>query len=354
MARILVTGANGFIGSHLIELLLHRGDEVIGLVRARSDVRWLSPLLEDHKNHLLLVEGDLRDRTTLDSALENVDFIYHLGAVLMATSENVFRETNVTGTRNLLEAVANRASPGFRRFLFASAQAAAGPSPNGQPIDESQPLRPVSVYGKSKADAEEVVRQFGDRLPTTTVRPVAVYGERERDISGGTFPAVKAGFAPKLGWLSKTASLVYVGDVIRGMVAAAESSESVGKVYFLADPEPYPMREIVRAMADVMGKRIRIPIVTPHTILWIVALFSEWGHYFTRRRPMLTRDKVRELKQRWWAASPAAAARDLGWRAEISLREGMARAVADWDRRRRKPDPGPVAAEVDEPPRSAG
>ena len=340
MARIFVTGANGFIGSHVIEYLLQRGNEVIGIIRTSSDVRSLSALLESYGDRLHLVVGDLRDRGTLESALDDVEFVYHLGAVLMATSEEEFRDTNVTGTRNLLEAVANRRSAGFQRFLFVSAQAAAGPSPDGRSIDESLPPRPVSSYGKSKTDAEAIVNQFSDRVPVTIVRPVAVYGEREQDISGGTFPMVKAGLAPKLGFVSKTASLVYVGDVVKGMIAAAESPRSLGKTYFLSDPNPYPQHEVVRAIADAMGKRLRIPVIVPHLLLVIVAVVAEWTHQFTRRRPMLTRDKVRELRQRWWAATPAAAAHDLGWSSQVSLRTGMARAVADWDRRRREPPPG--------------
>lgn len=330
MSRIFVTGANGFVGSHLIEHLLRRGDEVIGLIRAGSDVRSLAPMVAAHGERLQLVVGDLRDRGSLEFAFHAVDFVYHLGAVLMATSTQAFRETNVAGTRNLLDAIGARGPGTLRRFLFVSAQAAAGPSPDGRPIDESQPLRPVSVYGTSKADAEAIVRQFSDRIPVTIVRPVAVYGERERDISGGTFPMVKAGLAPRLGLASKTASLVYVGDLVAGLVAAAESPQSLGKTYFLGDRDPYPQRELVRAMADAMGNHVRIPVVVPHLMLGIVAVFAELGHRVTGRRPMLTRDKVRELKQRWWAASSAAAARDLGWSAQISLRDGMARAVADW------------------------
>ncbi len=346
MSRIFVTGANGFIASHLIEHLVQRGDEVVGLVRGGSDLRFLRPALESHCERLRLVVGDLREPAAFESALDDVEYVYHLGAVLMATSEAQFREANVRGTQNLLEAIARRQPRKLRRFLFASAQAAAGPSPDGRPIDESRPLSPVSLYGKSKADAEALVLDFGRRLPVTIVRPVAVYGERERDISGGTFPAVKAGFAPKLGWRSKSASVIYVGDVVRGMIAAAESPRSLGKAYFLADPHPYPMRDIVRAMADAMAKKVRIPMVTPHSVLTTIAVLSEWAHYFTRRRPMLTRDKVRELRQRWWVVTPAAAERDFGWRAEIGLAEGMKRAIDDWQRRRIGPQGAEVSREL--------
>ncbi|HEV8510931.1 MAG TPA: NAD(P)-dependent oxidoreductase [Gemmatimonadales bacterium] len=333
MARIFVTGANGFIGSHLIEYLLRRGDDVIGLIRAGSNVRSLAPLSTTYGNRLRLVAGDLRDAGALARALEDVEYVYHLGAVLMGTSARAFRETNVDGTRNLLEAVTRRGPAQLRRFLFASAQAAAGPSPDGHPIDESAPLHPVSAYGRSKAEAEGVVQEFSSRVPVTIVRPVAVYGEREQDISRGIFPMIKAGLAPRLGFRSKTASLIYVGDVVRGMVAAAESPDSVGKTYYLADPHPYPQNELVGAMANAMGKRLRIPVVVPHVMLTLVATFAEWGHHLNHKRPMLTRDKVRELKQRWWVVTPAAAVRDLHWSPQVGLRDGMARAVADWTHR---------------------
>ncbi len=340
MTRIFVTGASGFIGSRLVEYLLQRGDQVVGLIPTNDEVRSLSVLLESYGDRLHVVVGDLRDREVPESALDGVEFVYHLGAVLAGTSEEEFRDTNVTGTRNLLEAVANRRSDGFRRFLFISSQAAAGPSPNGRPIDESHPLRPVSWYGKSKRDAEALVNRFSDTLPVTIVRPVKVYGEGEQGISRRAFPMVRAGLAPRLGIASKMASLVYVGDVVEGMIAAAESPQSLGKTYFLSDPNPYTQREVFEAIADAMGKRLRLPVIVPHLVLVIVALFAEWTHQLTGGRPVLTRDKVRELRQRWWTATPAAAANDLGWSSQVSLRDGMARAVVDWDGRRREAQVG--------------
>jgi hypothetical protein len=166
---------------------------------------------------------------------------------------------------------------------------------------------------------------------------VAVYGERERDISRGTFPAVRFGLMPRVGFRSKAVSFIYVGDLVRGLVAAAESAETLGRTYFLSDPEPYRARDVVRAIADAMSKSVRIPIVVPHTALWLVGVVSEWLHHFTRARPMVTRDKVRELRRRSWGATAGAASREFGWSAQVSLAEGMKRAVADWNRRRREP-----------------
>jgi nucleoside-diphosphate-sugar epimerase len=338
MAKALVTGANGFIGSHLCELLLERGHRVTGLVRTTGDLRPLAPLFDRFGSRFTLSLGDLTAPASLDAAVDGVEYVYHLAAKVMGTSQAEFRTPNTLGTRNLLEAIARRLGPAPQRFLFVSSQAAAGPSPTSTPLTEADPPRPVSWYGQSKRDAEELVRQAADRLPVTIVRPVAVYGERELDLSGGTFPVVAAGFAPRigLGGGDKTVTMVYVGDLVRGIVAAAESSATVGHTYFLADSAPVPARQMIGAVADALGTRVRIPLVVPTLALSLGAPLAEWAHFLTRARPAITRDKVREVRQRHWAASATAARRDFGWQAQVSLGDGMRRAVADWRERRRR------------------
>lgn len=330
MTTVFITGINGFIGSHLASHLLRRGDDVIGLVRTTSDTRNLTPLFAQYGTRIRLVVGDLRDPTAIRAVLPDVDYVFHLGAVLQGTSEREFRETNVDGTANLVRAVVRRQSGRLKRFLLVSSQAAAGPNPTEQPLTESATAQPMSWYGTSKRDAEQVVLAESAHLPATIVRPVGVYGERDRDLSGGTFPFVRAGLLPKIGLRQKRISLVYVRDLVEGIIAAAESPASVGKTYFLAHAQPNTTTSIVRAIAKAMGKRIRLPVLVPHVLLWFVALFAEWAHLFTRARPMLTRDKWRELRQRYWVASPEAAKKDLRWTAGTSLEHGMQAAVGEW------------------------
>lgn len=335
MGSAFITGINGFIGSHLAAFLLSRGDEVIGLVRPTSDLRSLKARFEEFGERFRLVVGDLRHEPSLEAALAQVDTVYHLAAVVMGTSEAAFRASIVLGTKNLLEAVQRQRGPGFRRFLYVSSQAAAGPSPTSAPIDESRASAPVSRYGRSKSEAEGIVHEYGQRgLPVTIVRPVGVYGEREQDLSRGTFPAVGLGLSPRIGLTGeKTVSLIYVGDLVRGIVAAAESEKSIGRTYFLADPEPYSSTRFIGAIADAMKTSVRIPIVVPHVFLRLGAILAELISTFTRSRPLLTRDKVREVSQRHWAASAVAADRDFGWKATVSLSDGLSRAVADWRQR---------------------
>lgn len=336
MARVFVTGANGFIAPHLIRLLLERGNHVTGLVRATSDTRGLAPLFPEYGERLRLVLGDLRQPESFAAVLEEMEYVYHLGAVLSGTTKEEFLETNVTGTERLLEAVMSRRNESFQRFLFTSSLAAAGPTPDGQPIDENAPLNPISWYGESKRDAEAVVHRFGEAgLPVTITRPAGVYGENERLLADGTFPTVQMGLKPKVSFSKKMVSMVYVGDLVEGIVAAAESPAAKGRVYFLSDPEPYSEGDLMTAVADGLGTRIRIPVLVPIFVLRLAAVIGEWMHCLTRNLPMVTRDKVREVSAGIYACSTEAAKRDLGWESQVSLAEGMKQTARYWVNRRK-------------------
>ena len=337
MAKVFVTGANGFIGSHLVEELLIRGNQVVGLVRSTSDVRSLAPLFRQYPTTFSLIVGDILEPASMRPAMEGAEYVYHLAAVLLGLTEVDFFQANEQGTRNVLEVAKAVAGPTLKRVLVTSSLAAAGPSPDGTPLDETSPTDAVSWYGRSKVAAEEVVAQFAAQgLPTTVARPAAVYGEREMDLSRGMFPIVQAGLKPKVGFARKTASFVYVGDVVQGLIAAAEHPNTVGKTYFLADASPYTADTLTTAIADALGTRVRIPILTPHFVLFLVALVSEWLFQFRRLRPQITRDKVREVRRRHWVANPAAAQRDFQWTAQAGLDRGMRNAVGEWKDRVRR------------------
>lgn len=331
MAKVFVTGANGFIGSHLIAYLLKRGDQVVGMVRATSDSRSLMPHFDEYEGRFKLVIGDLRQPSTLGAGLEDAEYVYHLAAALMVTSEHAFRSVNVEGTRNLLEAVRKHNTGQLKRVLFTSSMACAGPAPSPEPIDETRTPQPVSWYGTSKRDAELVAHEFmAQGLPITIVRPVAVYGEREDLLARSAFPAVQLGFIPRLGFDKKLASFIYIADLVEGIVAAAESPNTAGKTYFLANPKIYEADEIPNAVADAMNKSVRIPIVTPPPVALVGAWVSEWLYNFTGAKPLATVDKVRETGHRYWIVSPAAAKNDFGWEAKTSLTDGMKRTVDYW------------------------
>ncbi len=316
MTKAFVTGANGFIGSHLVRELLKRGYEVNCLVRRTSD---LSPL---HGLPVSIFVGDILEPGTLVAPMKGVGYVYHLAAELMATEREVFEQTIVAGTANMLRAAEQHAAKTLKRFLFVSSQAAAGPGRDQTPIDETTEPRPMSWYGGAKKRAEDAVHSFGSRIPVTIVRPSSVYGEREKDISQ-TYGIVELGLQPKLGIKAKYLVMVYAGDLVRGIIGAAESGNTLNQAYFMNHPQVLTSRDTIKAVAQAMNKPRGLMFPAPIFLLRLAAPFAEMIHQFTRQRPKITRDKAKEISQRFWVASPARAERDFGWKAEHDLVSGM-------------------------------
>ncbi|MFQ5569792.1 MAG: NAD-dependent epimerase/dehydratase family protein [Rhodothermales bacterium] len=320
MAKAFVTGANGFIGSHLVRELLRRGYEVNGLVRHTSDISSLRGL------PIALYTGDVREPETLVAPMKGVDYVFHLAAELMVTSRDAFEEANTRGTLNVLEAAEAHAGNPLKRFLLVSSQAAAGPGQDPSPVDETKTPDPISWYGSSKKQAEDAAHRFADRLPVTIVRPSSVYGEHERDISQ-VFGVVASRLHPILGIRKKYVVMVYVGDLVRGIVDAAESGNTVGETYFLNHPEALTSGDVVRTIAKAMGKPFGLPLPVPTFVIGLMAPLGELVYHVTRNRPQMTRDKAREVGQRFWVADPSKARRDFGWEANLSLLDGMKKTI---------------------------
>ncbi len=327
MSSALVTGANGFIGSHLVRKLLDEGYDVRGLVRSTSDLRSLEGL------PITLFLGDVRDRATLIEPVRGADYVFHLAAELMVASADQFLAANTRGTRNLLEVTQQEAGSDFERFLFVSSQAAAGPAPDRSPIDESVTPTPISWYGTSKMRAEEIAREDAGDLPVTIVRPASVYGERERDISG-TFSLVERRLQPRLGLRTRYVNMVYVGDVVRALIMAAESDAAVGETYFLNHPEELTLGEVVETMGEAAGKSAGLRLPVPLLLVRLAAPAAEMGYHFTHRRPAVTRDKVREISQKYWLQDPSKAERDFGWSPRFDLLEGLKKTMPWFGARR--------------------
>jgi nucleoside-diphosphate-sugar epimerase len=316
MARILVTGANGFIGSHLVRELLKRGHAVRGLVRHTADLSSLVGV------PLELYIGDVRDPATLAAPMQGVDYIYHLAAELMVTSEAAFKDTNTRGTLHMLEAAEKFTKGTLKRFLYVSSEAAAGPSADTTPLVETDARKPVSWYGESKMQAEDIAHSFAGRVPVTIVRPSSVYGEREKDISQ-VFPAVQQRLQPKVGVLPKFTVMVYVQDLVQGFIAAAESDKTIDQVYFLNHPQLLDAGQLTKTIAAACNKSAGLRFPVPIFLFRLAAPFAEALHQFNRQRPPITRDKAREVAQRFWVADPSKAKRDFGWAAQHDLLHGM-------------------------------
>jgi len=320
--RALVTGGQGFVGSHLCARLVAQGHRVRVLARPSSDLRNLD------KIDVELVRGDLTERSTLPSAVAGSDVIFHVAGALKGLYERDLFRVNAEGTRNLLSA-AMSAQPRPSRFLFVSSLAAAGPSPGGTaPLTEDMPPRPLTWYGASKLAGEEAVRAMAS-VDWTIVRPPIVFGPRERDVLG-YFRIARSGRLPVVGFSDRYYSLVYVDDLAEGLLRAAEAPAAARQLYFLTGPEVVSWIELGQLIASalgVAGRPLRIPELAATAAGRIADLFAH-----IRGRPdIFSSQKVLEMLAPAWVCSAEKAARDFAWRASTPLADGLA-ITARWYR----------------------
>ncbi len=324
-ATAFVTGGTGFVGSHLVEELLRRGySEIRCLVRTR--LRWLEGL------DIVPIHGSLFDDDLIRHALDGVDFVYHVGAITRSLDWADFERENVEATLCLLDAVAD-AAPGVRSVLVTSSLAAVGACEGGI-ADEDSPLRPISNYGRSKAQMERAIHTarggrpaYTDQLPIVVIRPSSVYGPREADIYT-MFKAAQRGVFPLMGRGSEPdISLVHVHDVVRGMVDAAELTTTAGNTYFLGSDSFYSWREVHQAMRQVLG-RPSIGIPVPHALTGVVGAASEFAGRMLGNYPPLNREKAREARYACKMCRIDRARNDFGYSPRIPLAEGFRETVA--------------------------
>jgi nucleoside-diphosphate-sugar epimerase len=317
--KALVTGANGFIGSFLVDHLLGKGHEVRALVRRTSDTRYL-----DGKP-VEIAFGEVVDFDSLKSAIKGVDVIFHVAGVTVSDEEGKFFQVNVGGTKNLLESsIAN--NPGLKRFVYVSSSAAAGPGVGAERKKEDDPCTPTTPYGKSKLAAEELVDTYRDRIRITVARPTEVYGPRDDDILKFAKPILK-GVKPLICGGQQRISIGYVEDVCQGLALMAESEKAIGEKYFISGDETYTWREIMDLIAVIMNKRA-VPLLVPAFTLRM----AEFGFgalcKLTRRPPLISKGKTDELAQANWTVSIDKARRDFGYKPKYSLEEGLRSTLA--------------------------
>jgi nucleoside-diphosphate-sugar epimerase len=322
--KTLVTGASGFIGTHLTEALVRRGYEVTCLVRRTSQLGELERL------GVHLVAGDCRDKPSLEKAIDRMDFVFHLATVIHAQNWAAYYQTNFLGTRNLLAACAER-NPGLKKFVFVSSISAAGPSKEGRPSKESDSPSPISGYGRSKLLAEEAVSEYKDRFPMVILRPPNVLGPRQKELFE-SIKLIKRRILPLLGTGEPQTSLCYVGDVVDALILAAENKEATGKVYFLADPKPYAWTEITGAIAETLGVRFFI-LKVPFSLQMLAAWVSEIAARLRGTSPLLVRESVIASRKYFWVYDSSKIERELGFRPKVGLKEELYKTI-DWYKQR--------------------
>jgi len=258
--RILVTGGAGFIGSHLLDELIKEGFEVTVF----DDLS--TGRIENIRHHLekrkiRFIQGDIRSRKDVETALEGVEAVFHLAAITSipysVKHPKVTYEVNVEGTRNLLEACLRSS---VEKFIFISTCGVYG-EPEYLPVDEKHPTNPISPYAESKLKAEEACMKLQEAygLKTTVFRPFNIYGLRQRnDWYGGVIAnfieRLRGGKPPVIyGDGKQTRDFIYVDDAVRAFMTALNNNNAVGKTFNIATGIPTSINQLAQLLIGLLG-----------------------------------------------------------------------------------------------------
>lgn len=313
--RALVTGGTGFVGSHLIESLRRRGDDVTALVRSPAKAAALG------RAGVRLVEGDLDALDALRRASEGADVVYHVAGRVAARDEAEFLRANRDGTANLLAAATRAGRP---RFVLVSSMAAGGPAARGAPLTGAEPPRPVTAYGRSKLAGEDVVR--AGALPWVILRPPMVYGPRDTEVLK-LFKLARWGVAPVFGKGDQELSAIFGPDLAEALVAAGTSPHATGKTYLPCHPEVFTSGALARQIGSAVGRDVLVLGVPEPIGRGLLAVIGGAAK-MTGTASVLSSEKAAEFFEEAWTGNPAAFMADTGWRPSADLARGLAETMA--------------------------
>jgi nucleoside-diphosphate-sugar epimerase len=316
----VVTGASGFVGSHLVDYLVEKNYKVRCIVRKTSSLKWLKG--KDVEIHIC----ELTDKEGLRKIFDGADYIYHVAGVVKSKKPEGYFKGNVDTTRTLLEA-ALEFKDNIKRFLVVSSQTSSGPSPLNNPLTEEDLCNPITTYGRSKLAQEELAKSFMDKIPVTICKVAAVYGERDTEIFI-FFKTFSKGLMTSIGLHDKQVSLLHVADVVRGLYLSATSEKAIGKSYFITSEKYYTWKEVGDVTSKVMNKK-PIKVKVPHFLVYIIAAIAQFFSLFSSKAATLNIEKGKDITRPAWISDYRKAYKDFGFKQEISLEEGIRRTV-EW------------------------
>ncbi len=310
MAKILVTGADGFIGSHMTEKLVRLGYDVRAFVHYNSfnSWGWLDETSPEIKNTLEVFAGDIRDPYGVRSAMQGCDIVLHLAALIAIPysyhSPDTYVDTNIKGTLNVVQAARELA---VKKVVHTSTSEVYGTA-QFVPMTEEHPLQGQSPYSASKIGADQIAMSFYNSFdtPVSIIRPFNTYGPRQS--ARAVIPAIitqlsKGERKIKLGLIHPTRDFNYIEDTIRGFIAAVESDASTGEIINIGSNYEVSIGETVQYISEIIG--VEIEVETDDV----------------RIRP-----EKSEVERLWADNSKAKAI--LGWEPEYASKEGFKRGLA--------------------------
>lgn len=315
--KVLITGASGFVGSHLVEAAVREGFDVFAAIRFSSNIKHLTSL------PVTWVTLSMSDVKQLEAELaeQQYDYIIHCAGSTKAKAESDYNYVNAELSRNLAVAAVNAGIP-LEKFVFVSSLAALGPIAYDDPqyIKADHSAVPVTAYGKSKLLGERYLKEIPG-LPLVIVRPTAVYGPREKDIFI-ILKTINSGLEPYIGRTAQKLSFIYVKDLVKVLLSVLHQEVSTGRSYNVSDGQVYSKYELAEVMKDITGKKtykFHIPI----PLVGAIASVMELIYSFRTDSPALNKEKINELNAENWACSIRELEQDFGFIADYPLRRGL-------------------------------
>ena len=326
--RVLVTGPTGFIGFNLVKTLISEGHQVSALVRATSSVSKTEQL---KRLGAIPIVADLQDKTSLSRAVAGQQVIFHLAAVTRALELETFKKVNLDGLANLLESVI--ADDSNAKFVFVSSLAAAGPSRRGKPHREDFLAEPISNYGKSKRDAENLASKFSDRLNISIVRPPIVLGPH--DVKGSEmFKLIdRWGIHFTPGIRANDYSVIHVADLCSALMAVANNGRRMTQqdpdagIYYAAADEIVSYQKLGTTISQALGRQTMLSFPIVHPMMRLIGGMNTVIGKLKGQPQFLNFDKTRDVTAGSWACENRKLKEETGFMLPFSLSDRMAQTV---------------------------
>ena len=318
--KAFITGATGFVGSHLVDKLLEKNWEVYCLIRKTSSLKWIEGKKVNY------IEGDLFADEVLKNVISKVDYVFHIAGVVKAKNKEGFEKGNYLATKNLIE-ITYKVNPNIKKFIHVSSQAVCGPTPDDKPIDETYIPKPITTYGFTKKQAEDIVLEYKDKMNVTVVRPPAVFGPRDTEVLI-YFKTLNKGLNSIIGLSKKYVSLIYVEDLINGIVLAAESNLKSGEIFFICSDKAYEWNEIGELTSRLLNRKT-FKIKIPHFVVYTVGGFAQFFAQFSKNAATLNIEKCKDITRKRWVCSNDKSKKLLGFEEKYSLEESFNKTI-EW------------------------
>jgi UDP-glucose 4-epimerase len=312
--KVLITGASGFLGYHLIQSAIDSGLKVYAAVRTNSDIKHLEGLPVQY----LFLNYDNEEDITQQLTNHQIDFIIHAAGVTKAIRQDIYNQINAGYTLNLARA-AEKLGNNFKKMVFISSLAAIGPLPDqDHKILEDTFPNPVTAYGRSKLMAEKGLAAID--LPVVILRPTAVYGPRDKDIFI-MLKALNSGFDPYIGNFTQQLSFVHARDVADVAVKSLLINEAAG-IYNITDGNSYNRYQLSDISQKILKKkalRFHLPMPMVRSLAFILETTNGW----LKKPSVLSREKLHELAAKNWICDIGKAKKDLEFSPRFDLQTGL-------------------------------